>query len=420
MKAAWGAALGQVQGARDRFERATEQTAEVQEALRERIVSSNEPTLAYERTSGTTAPARLVPVTDQSLRRVRDAVCVWLDDLTCSRPGITQGRMYWAISPAGRETIQAPGGLPVGLSDQDWLGESLTAVFADLLVVPDAGTSGGIQAWQRATLESLVSAPDLTFVSVWSPTFLLRLLDGLERPPQAVWPILDTVSCWADGTSAPWARSLVSRLPPYTLVQPKGLWATEGVVTLPLAASPCPVLAVESAFFEFDGVDGRRRRAHELSIGDEYQVLLTTFGGLRSFSLGDRVRVEGFRNTAPLLRFVGRDFVSDLVGEKLSEPFVAECLSSPGFSMLVPCPDPDPHYLVVSDHPVALGSLEERLRENPHYAYARDLGQLGALQLRVLPDALDRYCEYRMSQGARLGDIKPPALDRASDGVRSW
>ncbi len=218
MKAAWGSALRHVQGARDRFERATERTAEVQEALRERIVSSNEPTLAYEKTSGTTAPSRLVPVTSQSLRCVREAVGVWLDDLICSRPRITRGRMYWAISPLGREDGQKACGLPVGLSDPEWLGESLASAFADLLIVPESAASLGIEAWRQATLRSLASASDLTFVSVWSPTFLLRLLDGLDRLPQALWPILDTVSCWADGTSAPWARALASSLPSYTTV----------------------------------------------------------------------------------------------------------------------------------------------------------------------------------------------------------
>ncbi len=187
-----------------------------------------------------------------------------------------------------------------------------------------------------------------------------------------------------------------------------------------MESSAAPVLAVESAFFEFEGVEGRRLRAHDLSIGGEYLVLLTTFGGLRSSSLGDRVRVEGFWNSAPLLRFVGRDFVSDLVGEKLSEPFVAGCLPPPGFSVLVARIDPSPHYLVVADRSLALDAVEERLRENPHYAYARDLGQLGALRLLVLPDALDRYCEHRMSRGARLGDIKPPALDREGGWVRGW
>jgi hypothetical protein len=66
--------------------------------------------------------------------------------------------------------------------------------------------------------------------------------------------------------------------------------------------------------------------------------------------------------------------------------------------------------------PDALARLEAALRENPHYAYARDLGQLGALRLFVIEgNAHEAYLERRRALGSMLGDIKPTALSTASD-----
>ena len=47
-----------------------------------------------------------------------------------------------------------------------------------------------------ATLTALVRSPDLTLISVWSPTFLIMLLDAL---PQLAEPLMralhDTIFC---------------------------------------------------------------------------------------------------------------------------------------------------------------------------------------------------------------------------------
>ena len=64
-----------------------------------------------------------------------------------------------------------------------------------------------------------------------------------------------------------------------------------------------------------------------------------------------------------------------------------------------------------------LGSrLERALRENPHYALARRLGQLAPVRVvSVTPDAA--HNELRRAPG-RLGDIKPRTLVLAPERGR--
>ncbi len=63
--------------------------------------------------------------------------------------------------------------------------------------------------------------------------------------------------------------------------------------------------------------------------------------------------------------------------------------------------------------------LESGLSDNPHYAYARRLGQLGAVEVNVLDDvrqpAWEVYRRRCLARGIRAGDIKPLVLDAAVD-----
>jgi hypothetical protein len=104
-------------------------------------------------------------------------------------------------------------------------------------------------------------------------------------------------------------------------IQPKGLIATEGIISIPFGQH-WP-LAVTSHFLEFVASDGQVLRAHELERGNTYEVCLTTSGGLYRYRLNDLIRVDGFAENTPSIRFVAKTGqISDHFGEKLSEAFV--------------------------------------------------------------------------------------------------
>ncbi len=257
---------------------------------------------------------------------------------------------------------------------------------------------------------------------------------ALERAgPEAygsLWPRLSVVSCWADGPSAGAATALRRRLSVGTH-QPKGLLATEGVVTVPFGGA-WPV-AVRSHFLEFLDRGGSPHTVADLAEGEMYEVVLTTGAGLYRYRLGDRVRVEGFLERTPCLRFVGKeDRISDLCGEKLSDGFVAGVLEdalgpeSPAFAMLAPDgrPDEAPGYTLfieaAGDLPRDLAArLDAALSANPHYRYARRLGQLRPPEVfRVARGGQVAYLEREIARGARAGDVKATALSTLKDWSR--
>jgi hypothetical protein len=343
----------------------------------------------------------------------------------------------------------------------------------------------------------LLAAEDLALISIWSPTFLVALLERIEanldaicgalatgsiersgsdtsaghlrlpRSPkrarflqyvmqsssdaaarlEAIWPKLALISCWADGASALYLPQLRALFPRVT-VQPKGLLATEGVVSIPFAGSPAAALAVRSHFYEFavctsDNTfeGGRPRLAHELDRHARYQIVLTTGGGLYRYRLGDIVEVVDFADECPLVRFIGRAAgVSDLVGEKLSEAHVRSVLAgifaeqqlAPRFAMLAPIRIPRPGYRLylecdglndACERQLAT-RLEQGLLQNPHYRYAVRMGQLTAVQIALLrgPPGIgwQVFQKSRQEGGQKIGDIKPVACDASTDWERHF
>jgi hypothetical protein len=217
-----------------------------------------------------------------------------------------------------------------------------------------------------------------------------------------------------DGASRSLAEQLQQVLPQAGF-QAKGLLATEGLTTIPNRQNQ-PVLTQDSGFYEFLR-DEDCLCAWELEPEQNYEVVLTTAGGLYRYRTGDLVRHERMDNGLPVLRFIGRsDVCSDLVGEKLTEAFVAQCLADiPGFRMLAALAKPQPHYTLITSEvgievtTAWLPKIEERLSTNPQYAYARKLGQLSGLTITPHPDPLKLYTQLASVQ-QRLGDIKVPAL----------
>jgi hypothetical protein len=460
-------------------------------------------------TSGSSGARKLIPFTADLQAGFGAAVGAWIVDLARQRPALVGGPAYWSVSPLADPDIAhhdathdapAPGqpapdndtGLvPVGFADDaEYLGGASAWLVRQALAVPaDVAHVRDVSAFWALTLLALLRERDLRLISIWHPSFLELLVGAAEphwpllmdaiaggtspwsealppaargawqRPPAPAraselrrigggdwerwWPRLQVVSCWGEqAAEGGWQR--LRRKLPHVLVQPKGLLATEAVVTIPYAHTAA--LAVTSHLFEF--VDGRGdvRLAHQLERGQSYEVIVTNGGGLWRYRLGDVVECTGHLRDTPTLRFSGRTgVVSDLRGEKLSEPFVAEALRTlwpaertPAYSALQALDDADGarYELLVSGDVTALTPagrdagaspprptldaiaerLEQALAANPHYALARRLGQLAPLRVTVVSG--DRgEAAVREARG-RMGDAKPRVLLRPGDGTR--
>jgi hypothetical protein len=340
-------------------------------------------------------------------------------------------------------------------------------------------------AFRYITLLHLLAAADLSLISIWSPTFLTslfahlpawseRLCDDLRygtlrgcpgeideqlqpllaprRSPRRaaqladifrhriaptwsaeVWPRLSLISCWADASAAFYVPTLRDLFPLVEL-QPKGLISTEAFVSFPSYSLSSGALALTSHFFEFIDENETAHLAHELEVGATYRVVVTTGGGLYRYDLGDLVEVTGHAAQCPLLRFHGRaSGGSDLVGEKLSEPFVRGVLQrlfeqmnlAPRFSLLVPVPQAPPRYRLylqtakMIDGQQLAAHVDSALCQNPYYELAIRLRQLAPVEIIQLDPAAP--CPWqsienqRIIAGQRVGALKPRALDASGD-----
>jgi hypothetical protein len=419
--------------------------------------------IAFERTGGSTGGSKLIPYSAHSLKDFQAALLPWLGN-SIRQFGIMSGTAYFSISPATRQAEVSAGGTAIGLPDGAYLGADALAEFVQISAVPAwAGSLHDVAEWQLATLYWLLRRKDLALISVWSPSFMLTLLDALQGrreelagllqyggvlsghalspdpvalarlarftvggDTRCLWPNLKLVSCWADASSQPFFAELSQRLS-HAAFQGKGLLSTEGVVTVPDCAGR-PVLAPDSGFFEFQSSNGELCLGHELIGGEQYEVVMTTSGGLYRYRTSDSVICEGLADDIPILRFSGRKgLISDIVGEKLDEGFVLSCLEDiPGFRMLVPVRTPGSGYALVVDDQYQHAStalisiVEARLFKNPQYAYARRIGQLGELSLYKAAHPLAKYVGRLVAAGARLGDLKVTALRAETDWLETF
>ncbi len=450
-------------------------------------VLTQEPVLLLEPTGGSGAATKHIPYTAALKAEFQRAIAPWVVDTFRHHPALLRGRAYWSVSPVIQREQRTPGGLPIGFEeDSAYFGgvqrHLINALFA---VPPPVRLIDDMATFRYITLLFLLRSPDLALISVWNPTFLMLLVEPLAAwwprlaadiaqgtlcPPGALaadlrqnfaalnsphprraseiraafqqespaaiyarlWPRLGLISCWTEAHAALHVPTL-TRLFPQATIQGKGLLATEGVVSLPLAGQPGHALALRSHFFEFLPVGGaeRTRLAHELRAGQAYEVILTTGGGLYRYQLRDVVELVGHLDECPLLRFVGRaGAVSDRFGEKLTEAHVQRALAAlferygvqPTFAMVGFEEAATAYVLFIESEATdetlrrLAGDLEERLQENFHYRYCRRLGQLGPLGLfRIEKEALTTYLAVCQRLGQRSGDIKPVALHRRAD-----
>jgi hypothetical protein len=450
----------------------------------ERKVLTSEPVLAFEKSSGSVSAAKYIPYTQTLRKQFQSALAPWITDMHKAFPRIGRGPAYWVVTPLSRERELTEGGIPVGFeSDMEYFGSAQRWILGKLMAVPPGlARVQELEDCIYLTLRFLLQTRSLSFISVWSPSFLLILLARLQHYGErlvrdlingtaggigeispglssslvrdtrqasnlqamlrrggvdtgVLWPNLALISCWTAAASSSVKRELENSFPGVP-IQGKGLLATEGVVSIPIEGYAAPVSAVTSHFLEFlDESSGECRLMAELQEGREYSVVITTGGGLWRYRLGDRVRVVGFAERTPLLEFLGKeDCVSDLRGEKLNAMFVAHTLSEveasriATFAMLAPSDGAPPHYTLFLElrqkdldfvDPDFIEQFERRLKANPHYAYCRRLGQLGAVRLfTVTSGAGECYLAHCAEMNQRAGSVKLTALERRSGWER--
>ncbi|MCG3137341.1 MAG: hypothetical protein HJJLKODD_01185 [Phycisphaerae bacterium] len=234
---------------------------------------------------------------------------------------------------------------------------------------------------------------------------------------------------WTGGTMGLYLRDF----PEYfgeAPVRDIGLLASEGRMSIPLQdGTAAGVLDVTSHFYEFISAEQVNQpqpeclRSHELQVGSDYFVVLTNSAGLYRYQIGDRVRVTGYEQQAPIIEFLDKGaHISSMSGEKLTENQVVMALnpliSALGATnyLLAPQFEETPHYLLhLEPSPAAplqtehLAQLAQQAddalcRQNIEYAGKRSSLRLGPLRLNLLPPGFLEQRDQQLSRRYRANN----------------
>ncbi len=379
--------------------------------------------LFAEKTSGTLSGSKLIPYTQKHLLSYLKMSAVWLADLIKNKSELSTFKLFISISPS----FQDEGGMD---SDDEYLPWPLRLIFGSRLLIPN-----GIKQiqdpklYEEKLLSYLIAQKELELISIWNPSYLLIYLAKLEKDYlhykklskrddlpdvlnlSAIWPKLKFVSVWGDANSSEDFNRLQSKLPK-VFFQKKGLLSTEFPVTIPLCKREQGHYPLAHLIFFELLCDGEIFRLHELELGKAYTLILSAPGGFHRYNTHDVIKVIAFDGGCPIFEFIGRDNnVSDMVGEKLSEVFVKQCIlntSNQSYTYLKACKDQIPyHYQVITDdEELNLAKIEDELCTNVHYNYARKIGQLETLEIKFSDSAEKDYYQSQIESGKKFGDIK--------------
>lgn len=408
----------------------------------------------FQPTSGSTSPIKWIPYNKELLGDFDKAASVWMADMATTFPKIKKGRHYWSLSwlPNHLRSTQS-------LDDSEVLSPIKRYLMQKFFAVPkEVMFTEKIEDNLFGTVCFLVAASDLSLISVWSPTFLLSILETIKtnhseiiqtlktgkwstkrnmplKAPKNIeqatllqklysideyfhlWPKLGLISCWDTAQSDRYAKK-VKELFPNTPVQGKGLWATEAVVTIPVLDKYC--LSFQSHFYEFENIETKEiLPSWKLKSGMQVSPIVTTPNGFLRYRMNDRLIVTELLGQCPTLTFIGRINDCDLVGEKLSQENVSKLFetiqdSCTPFCLIgieLPNKTKLPYYILLvesikkSESEIS-DDCENFLQQNYHYELARNLNQLDKVKVYQSNDTLKIYERLAISKGMIKGNIK--------------
>ncbi|XP_044492978.1 jasmonoyl--L-amino acid synthetase JAR4-like [Mangifera indica] len=168
----------------------------------------------------------------------------------------------------------------------------------------------------------------------------------------------------------------------------------------------------------------------EVKVGEEYEIIVTNFAGLYRYQLGDVVKVMGFHNSTPELKFVRRSNVLltinidkntekdlQLSVETAAKLLAEEKLEMVDFTSHVDVSTDPGHYVIFWE--ISGDASEEVLKEccncldrsfaDAGYVSSRKVNSIGPLELRVVhKGTFHKILDHYVLLGCALNQFKTP------------
>ncbi|ONK81207.1 uncharacterized protein A4U43_C01F26500 [Asparagus officinalis] len=168
----------------------------------------------------------------------------------------------------------------------------------------------------------------------------------------------------------------------------------------------------------------------EVKLGEEYEMVVTSFAGLYRYRLGDVVRIAGFHNSTPKLQFVCRRSLIlsinmdkntekdlQIAVEEASKLVAAEKLEVVDFSSHVDMSSDPGHYVIFwelsgearEDVLNSCSDCLDRAFVDPGYTGQRKVQAIGPLELRIVQKGtFQKILDHYLSLGGALSQFKTP------------
>ncbi len=425
-------------------------------------------------TSGTSSASKFIPYNSELKKEFAKGIDVWIANMLKGYKSLLGGKQFWIVSPV-TEVDEADSAVPIGFEkDANYLGVIERLLIRQILIIPDElAQMQSLENYYYCICLLLLQNKNTRLISVWNPSMLVSIMSYIsdnyknltesidtgkvslpepefesdyhiiqkyiqkntkrakELKQQAfsskqAWPHLQLISCWTDAFAEIYIND-IKALFPNVPIQGKGLLATEAITSIPLCEYDYPILTYDSHFYEFKNIDNNQLfLIDEVQKEQQYEVIITTGGGLYRYNTHDIVEIKGFVNRTPLLKYIGKsNVVSDYTGEKLNDIHVTEVINKiirkyckcNGAAFLKPhrtathtfygCYIDKEILKNGINEQALLSDLEEGLSANYHYLNSRNMKQLDACRLFLLPkNKLSEFLNLKKNQKSTQKDLR--------------
>lgn len=246
---------------------------------------------------------------------------------------------------------------------------------------------------------------------------------------------LQGVMCWTKGNCAAYIPQLRDHILPSARIFELGYLASDSPMAIHIGCGGDQVAILDAVFLEFAPYPAHETMRQgpipytEVEVGRRYKIIVTNAYGLYRYDMLDVVEIVDRRGGLPVFQFVQKvDGFSSIVGEKLSEYQVIECMSllardtGVGLAFFICLPAiQDQRYeffIEFSDGRRAddVGPVEQAIDEilqslNVEYAGKRRSGRLLEPKVhRLTTNSYERYKRHFVELGAKDAQFKILAL----------
>ena len=154
----------------------------------------------FELTSGSTSDVKYIPYTEKFLKSYMNGVFSWIYNLYQNNKRLFFGSSYWSVSPILKREAVTSGRIRVGIEDDTSYFDKVSAFFLNkLFTVPkEIKNIQNMEDFLLITAVFLLLSENLAMISVWSPSFLMILLDFIEKNHKVICQIVKSEDLGAE------------------------------------------------------------------------------------------------------------------------------------------------------------------------------------------------------------------------------